>query len=407
MINTLNAKIKELETRKKKFVFANVVAFILSVVAIASLIIFPLISLDLGVILGSAMKPSNGDEGASDSTVFEKILTESYGDADFKFDVTFFDSIRMINGEFNIGDIASGVYKEGGMIENILLYTNAANSLSKIVDFSTLSEDEINSLELKAIVDTIPENSSNLASAKANYVNKVVETAEALGFSEKDGDRANIESDFDEIIEKGTPEGGNYSLEYYVCTTLSDGQAKTYQELEEQMGGSTEQMEETASSTGSLQDMQGTFSIVGMAILGVVGLSILMWFLLALISFIKMFKENKCFRIWYVAFFAHFPFLIFFVAIKVLVKFLGESLGEATLIIGSITSMTWIMGICWGLIILLSFAFIIPKRKRIKRVTREIEELKIKVKEQAEKEATEIEEAKLSEDTSTPPQPAN
>ncbi len=391
MSNTLNAKIQELESRKKKFLPANIVAFLLSVIAIVSLLVMPLISFDFGTLLGSMSAPSGDeDDSSSDAVVFEKILNDSMGDSSFSIDFKFFDIFTMINGEFQIGDIAKGAYEEGGIIENMLLYTNAANSLGKIVDFTQVSEETIKEIDLSEIVDTISLAETDISAAKTAYVEKVIDKADSLGFQPEEGDVANIESDFDEMITKGTPEGGIFSVEYYVCTTSSDGEATTYEELEAQMSSTTEGSSAADSASSSMQEMNEIFSIVGFAILGVVGLSILLWFLLALISFIKMFRENKCFHIWYVAVFAHLPFMLFFVLFKVLNLALGETLGEAALILGSITSMTWIMGICWGALILFSFFFNIPKRRKIKKLGREIEQLKIKAKQEEEKALNEI-----------------
>lgn len=117
-------------------------------------------------------------------------------------------------------------------------------------------------------------------------------------------------------------------------------------------------------------------------ILAVMLVFILPWFFLALISFIKIFTKNKRFTMWYVKLYSFIPGLIAlalllvpFLAPKILsLGFLEIAAEEAAEILGyiniacaGVSSFTWVTGLCYLALWLVSIFWAFPIKHKIRK----------------------------------------
>lgn len=110
-------------------------------------------------------------------------------------------------------------------------------------------------------------------------------------------------------------------------------------------------------------------------LLGVLGIFILPWLILALAAFIRIFTKNKRFTMWYAKLLGFFPALIFAVLFVVktwLLDMITSSLPAETAplvpaLLGGVSSLTWICGLCYVLLWLVSIFWAFPIKHKIRK----------------------------------------
>lgn len=107
---------------------------------------------------------------------------------------------------------------------------------------------------------------------------------------------------------------------------------------------------------------------------------IALWVILFLFAFFHMFARNKRFTMWYVKLFAPYPCIIFWLAPTVakilLAKGVIKGIDAATAsiasaVLGGISSMAWIMGLCYLLLWFISIFWAFPIKRKIRRLKKQ------------------------------------
>lgn len=174
-------------------------------------------------------------------------------------------------------------------------------------------------------------------------------------------------------------------------TTDSNGTPLTYTDLFGQVGLGEEEIDELSSSIAdlvksyadsslesvneSLKSLGGVYKYIYVIILAVLAIFIVPWFILALTALIRTFTKNKRYSMWYVKCLG-FELALIFVALFVLktwgVNLLfgsmdAQTLGIAKAALGAITSFTWICGLCYILLWLVSIFWAFPIKHKIRK----------------------------------------
>lgn len=122
----------------------------------------------------------------------------------------------------------------------------------------------------------------------------------------------------------------------------------------------------------SMGEYIGYFSYLFYFFCGIAGI----WVILFLFAFFHTFAKNKRFTMWYVKIFGAIPCLIFGVVLKVMgipavaATLMGADGATALAVLGAVSSMTWISGVCYLLLWLVSIFWAFPIKHKIRKLRR-------------------------------------
>ena len=149
---------------------------------------------------------------------------------------------------------------------------------------------------------------------------------------------------------------------------------KTRETLKTQLGSFIEKINE-------MNDSMHLFMIV----FGVLTFFIALWIILFLFAFFHMLAKNKRFTMWYVKLFGPYPAIIFWgipTIIKLAIKggtvtingvaASAEQLNLLSAILGGVSSMAWISGLCYLLLWAISILWAFPIKHKIRKLKKEM-----------------------------------
>lgn len=99
------------------------------------------------------------------------------------------------------------------------------------------------------------------------------------------------------------------------------------------------------------------------------------WIIIALLSFLHIFLKNKRITMWYVKLFGWIPAIFwlllalapFILKIGVVAEAIGEYVSIVTAVLGCVSSLMWICGLCYLLIWLISIFWAFPIKRKIRK----------------------------------------
>lgn len=152
--------------------------------------------------------------------------------------------------------------------------------------------------------------------------------------------------------------GGSFSVESMICVFVSgesETPATSYRELAESMVAGNESFD----AVNQIAPYYGLLFIFMLY-------CALMWFILFLFAFFRIFAPNKRFTMWYVKFAGCWPCIIFFLLPLLISRYAGGEMTAATAVFCAMSSFTWISGVCYLLLWAVSifWAFIIKHKIR-------------------------------------------
>lgn len=181
----------------------------------------------------------------------------------------------------------------------------------------------------------------------------------------------------------GTTEGGA-TVEVKVYTTYEDlfGKAVKLDEdevrtqvrklVDEYVGVYIEQ------AVDMINDMNGQFPVFWIAF-GAFALFAGVWAIMFLFAFLRLFSKNKRFTMWYVKLLGAIPVIIFWLAPIVagwvipqyFPTLLGEFAWALPVLLGALGTMTWVSGICYVVLWLLSIFWAFPVKRKIRKMIKQ------------------------------------
>lgn len=189
--------------------------------------------------------------------------------------------------------------------------------------------------------------------------------------------------------EEGTPEEGGSTeggatVEVKVYTTYEDlfGKAVKLDEdevrtqvrklVDEYVGVYIEQ------AVDMINDMNGQFPVFWIAF-GAFALFAGVWAIMFLFAFLRLFSKNKRFTMWYVKLLGAIPVIIFWLAPIVagwvipqyFPTLLGEFAWALPVLLGALGTMTWVSGICYVVLWLLSIFWAFPVKRKIRKMIKQ------------------------------------
>lgn len=402
MQNEFASDAEELAARQKRFIPINIITVVLCLVAAITLLILPVITIDLNVIvtaakdayeeekeeknaIGSSSLSADGDPSAPDDGANDpNAPSEDAGDdgssdlsddmqdkmfeilsrtLDKKIAISPLDFARFSKSLDIVDDLVGDVLTVD-FIEDTALELVANVAVNQIVGNDTL--DSIDTLHVNEIIASVRLAETGDEEGAYNDMSSAVQAAASdLGYTWTDDMQDNLKEIFDTMMEKGKEnETDNFSLERMVVSVASEALDKenvqgvtTYRELlDSALSDVRAQIDEAAK----------TVQTVCLGIFGLLLFPVIMWGLLALLAFLHIFRKNKTFLTWYVKWTGFGPCLLFGVVPLILKAVLHQK--TAQVMLGALGTTTWISGGCFIALVLLSWFWLYPARRKIRRL---------------------------------------
>ena len=246
-------------------------------------------------------------------------------------------------------------------------------SIESIICVNISENFDLEALNLEKLFDGLLGNKSSESAVHIKAVDlELGEEQEGSGEAEDDGqesgDSVNTGSgngvpatNYDELLEKmGFDKETKENLKAKMRTTLNN-------ELNDYV------------NDGPIADYLEYYVYVFYAMLVFIGL----WMILFLFAFFHLFAKNKRFTSWYVKLFCWIPPLIWlllalFPKVATKVSFIssfwnGENSALVKAVFGGIGSMTWISGLCYLLLWIVTLFWAFPIKRKIKKVRKEVD----------------------------------
>ncbi len=384
---------------QRKLIPLNIFVAIISLVAAISLMVAPIITIDFGEMASVMVEmaediggtsdggESSGDNEISGSSESQEMMEAMFGGIDAKISVTPLGmaKIAFAAQEEKTEALLDMFLLETGLLENMMVSSVnlAIIQSAELSGVEGLKYGELNSA-LKKIDSAKSE--SEFSGAVKEYIN-VLETQMGSELEEEIETEINnmcMQMYRDTVSEVGE---GKFSLEAMVCTYVTQGlqeggndvHIESYKELfNGLMDGSIAMPNEGEgenSSSESLKQVNQMLNDYG----GFYGYGFYvmlffaaMWVILFLFAFFHMFAKNKRFTMWYVKLFGGTPCFLFWVLPAIGKLLVGNLMGEtgkvAAAVFGCVSSMTWISGICYLLLWLVSIFWAFPIKRKIRKL---------------------------------------
>ncbi|MDE6504655.1 MAG: hypothetical protein K2L42_02160 [Clostridia bacterium] len=376
---------------QRKLIPLNIFVAILSLVAAVSLMVTPLLTIDFGEAMSvmTEMAGEDGGEsgvegGAAEGNEMMKAMTDGI-DAKISITPLGMAQIAFAEQDKKAEALFDMFIFDTGLVENAMV--TMVNVV--IVETAELSGVEgINYGELNNALEKM-----NDAKSEAQFtgaVNEYIQKLESQTNSKLDDEVKTEINDMcvqmynDTVNEVGEDK---FSLEAMICTFVSkdmqdngvDVNVSTYKELFNGImdgsialpgeGESGNDMSESLKEARQMLDDYGGFYGYGFyVILFFAG----MWAILFLFAFFHMFAKNKRFTMWYVKLFGCYPCILFgvlpFAGKMLLGSLMGETGAMAAAVLGCVSTMTWISGICYLLLWFVSIFWAFPIKRKIRKL---------------------------------------
>lgn len=375
---------------QRKLIPLNIIVALLALVAAISLIITPLLKIDIGKVApalvsemsGSSESGSSGEgsesEGSEGSQGDElsQMMAVMFEGVDAVIELSPLDMAKVLIAlENQKGAILiESLLVKNGFIEQVsasFINSYLATKTKAIVsaeDFDKLDIDTLNDALLK--IDSV-QSSEEMVEELDDYL-KLLEEQLDFTFTEeqKNAARENCVELYDTTV---AATGGSFSVEEMICVQMSPegGDAYTsYSDLVMGMASGDFDSDESTSGLADYAQMMNQIAAPYGYLFIFVAFHALMWFILFLFAFFRTFAKNKRFTMWYVKLVSCWPCIIFCLApLAMTVAAAGVGL-PATLVtvFSAVSSMTWISGICYLLLWVFSICWAFPIKHKIRKV---------------------------------------
>ncbi len=377
---------KLIERKQKSLVPLNIAVIVICLVAAISLLFAPLISVDLSRLSeATAAMQQEGDGADGAESEMQQSMLDGVGKAFGKISVNVFTLAGFATKPdlaTAIGDYAGELLSSAGdalitemalpmMIEQM---ESQGNDIPEIKNAQAIL-DKFKALEGADEAD-VDEKINALAAEVQTQLGKEFLPDESIADF-----NSSVRSLYDVTTENND---GNFSIEACICVTASqalaegDGNYTVYTDYDALAGALTDKMLSSEGSSDA-EEIFGVISTVLKAAAFAMLFFVLVWVILLVFALVHIFMPNKRFMMWYVKLFGAYPCIIFFlaplIAKAVIPGIAGEAAGSALAMMGLISSMTWISGICYLLLWAISIFWAFPIKRKIRYYKKQYDQM--------------------------------
>lgn len=371
---------------QRKLIPINIVVMVLALIAAASLFFFPLVTVDFSndpqAIMGLMGENREGEENVEDEQTpdgeedaesdSEEIGVWLEGLSAVHFSITTYDFVKLATADDPVALFSSAV---ANIIEEVAdkiaitaIAMAALEGLDEEIDQSGIDTQPLFE-KLVALETADPETEAPEIIAEFSQM-----LAEQLNLAD-DPDFISATSDYLTSLYHDTMEysGTAYSVESTICIVVSmmtgleeNEYVFTYEDLITHLLNTY-----AVNEDGEPIDIATMLKNLGLYLSIAFGFFVVIWLIQFLFAFFHLFAKNKRFMMWYTKLFGLTPFLLFFalpmLAGIVLPMALPE-LGLNLAFLGVISSMTWISGVCYLLLWIISIFWAFPIKRKIRKL---------------------------------------
>lgn len=408
---------KEEKALQKKLIPLNIVIAILALVAAISLLITPLLTINVGKALKSARElMGNGDSAAiavvtdvdsgSDGSGSENGGSDngsgsgsdeggsggsdeggsSGSDMDAMFDVIadVLDSeivikpLGMAKIAFAPADkktelFLNDFFVDNGFIEKLMVSFIDISLASALDGITEANLPNINFVKLNEVLMDL-DNADTVDSFKTKTNAYILELANQVKRTLTAEEQDAINEQLEKMYNDAQEVEGKFSVEKMICVMMSP-EDTTYTNYVDLLGAMSadgfEGGEGMAASIAPIVQMLGSVAPYYGYGFYYVAAHALIWIILFLFAFIRVFKRNKRFTMWYVKLVSCWPCIIFGVILSFAGAQIAAKIPELVAlagIFGAFSTMTWISGACYLLLWLFSICWAFPIKRKIRKM---------------------------------------
>ena len=345
-----------LRREQRKLIPVNIVVALLSLVAAFSILLLPLLRIeidDLSALMADGSSVDVEQENSPADMLDGLEVTFSLSGMDFA-QLGFSDS----PDDVLLGRVGEAFSALSGELASRVLLTMAAGSSDAVTETSAQSViDALATLESAQDDAEVDAAISSLADILGQYAGG------------NDGwDAGQVQTHLRELYDDTVAEtGGSFSAEAFICVQISSANAEE--------GGTGEIYTSFAQLLANMEtDAESLESSLPENSLLYAGAAVLffaaVWAVLFLFAFFHLFAKNKRFTMWYVKLFGAFPCLIFGVAPLIAGQFIQDA--SAAAVFGMMSSLSWVSGACYVLLWLVSVFWAFPIKRKIRKLNKQL-----------------------------------
>lgn len=396
---------------QKRLIPYNIVVIVLTLVAALSLLFAPLIQIDMGKLTDALFEEMNKhtetDEGDSSGTNLMDMVTDTLNFDGVKIGFSTVDVATFAFAKEPLAPIvdnfADVVEESAADLVTIMLKSSVTGALDSRIEEAEGAEKQqlqeiknnIEKLEGEDVLEHI-EALGDSDKPKEEKINGLVDYIAGIAAVSGEAEtemKSQMYDMIEELYDNTTRyNDGKFTVEACICVTLSktingdDNQEggnpadekvpTTYDELIDSLfngDGSGEQssFQNTAEQIG--KTMQ-TASKIAQYFFYAMLFFVAVWLILAVFAIVHTFRPNKRFMMWYVKLFGGIPWLILGLAPLIGGVVIKNLLKNATIdaMLGAIFSFTWISGVCYILLWLISIFWGFPIKHKIRKLNKQI-----------------------------------
>ena len=374
---------------QRKLIPLNIVVALLALVAAISLIITPILKIDIAKIIpaivseasgstedkNSEGESSDGSESAKNDETAQ-LVAAMFDGVDAVIELSPLDMARvLIAPENEKGAILiDALFVKNGLVEQVSAsFINAylATKTEAMVDAEDFEKLDLETLNDALLTIDKAQSSDEVVEQLDDYL-KLLE--EQLDFEFTDEQKASARETCVEVYDTTVEAtGGSFSVEEMICVHMSPEGGEVYTSYSDLIIGMANGDFDSDESTSGIADYAQMLNQIaapyGYAFI-FVAFHVLMWFILFLFAFFRIFAKNKRFTMWYVKLVSCWPCIIFFLApLAMTVAAAGVGLPATFVtIFSAVSSMTWISGICYLLLWVFSICWAFPIKHKIRKL---------------------------------------
>lgn len=409
----------ELRRLQKKLIPVNIVVAIISLVAAISIMFAPLLTIDLGVLANQIVEisASNGEGPGSDSdntTNYISSVIRTIGE--LKVSVTTYAVLDFAFSDDPVDYIAITVSDKIKEVEDEVVVNIAVEMIPQLIEDGIADVDiDTENLDVPAILEKFDEvfkseNEEYTKEAISNLVDELQAQAKT-GEGEQlitDDMKEEIAEVVQQILDDVKAELGDedLTLESFICVTVSkflngsgwtpsdgartaaaasvkaideepsvSGKGEIYTNYRDLINGLFGTLGENGSAQDSFENWLAPFYNIGIILIKIFSVTMaffaVIWLIQFLFAIIHLCFKNKRFMMWYTKLFGFVPCFLFGVLPLLASLIVPIIFPEAAIYFGvlsAITTLTWISGVCYLLLWLVSIFWAFPIKHKIRKL---------------------------------------
>lgn len=407
-----------LKKLQRKLIPVNFVVAIISLIAALSLVFAPILTIDLGSMVEQIVAMSEEESSGYDDNDYDdepddsNIMTDILGSiGDTKISITTYGMAKFAFTTDPIDFLVDAIASLLKSVEKTLVANLSVELIPQLIENSGLaSEINMEYVDTDAILESLDslfnaQGDAELSNAISNLADEIQRQAVDIDGVQliSDEDKEEIVNALQELIDDAKAELGDEKLtwESFICVTISkminsqdgasahtattvsakaiddgasSGSDKVYTSYKDLLNGMLGVSEEDGIySDEDIAELRNMFDMLIMPV-KIFAIAMLffagIWAIQFLFAFFHMFAKNKRFMMWYTKLFGLYPCLVFGIAPMLAANIIasaGEEVAAIAGILGAITTMTWISGICYALLWLISIFWAFPIKHKIRK----------------------------------------